>query len=221
MIVKFILNWGHFLVLLLILTLFVLAFYRADLLGPKAYTDKDFGYVYEKSSNDFDKDGIDDYTDILYGAREFISQKPKYKSKYYEGGYPTDGYYVCTDVLWYALKNAGYNLKDMMDEDIKNNLKSYDITKPDPNIDFRRVKNIKVFLDKYALKLTLDPLEYEKWQAGDIVIYPNHIAIISDKRDKNGQSYIIHHAGGLKYEENALTKREIIGHYRFTLKDES
>ena len=104
-----------------------------------------------------------------------------------------------------------------MDEDIKNNLEDYDITTIDPNIDFRRVKNIKVFLDKYAQKLTNDAEEYEKWQGGDIVVYPNHIAIVSDKRTKDGLNYIIHHDGGLKYEENALKEKEIIGHYRFSL----
>ena len=102
------------------------------------------------SENDQDQDGTDDYTDILNGAREFVSQKPKYKSKYYAGGYPTDGYYVCTDVIWYALKSAGYDLKSMMDNDIKNHQADYAIEKIDPNIDFRRVKNIKVFLDKYG-----------------------------------------------------------------------
>lgn len=214
---RFILNWGHFIVLILILFLFILGFYRADLLGPKAYSDADFGYKYTKSEVDKDNDGIDDYTDILEGAKEFVSKKPKYKSKYYEGGYPTDDYYVCTDVIWYALKNAGYDLKTMVDEDIKNNTKDYDITTPDPNIDFRRVKNLAVFFKKYAEKFTNDPKEYEKWQGGDIVIYQDHIAIVSDKRNKDGESYIIHHAGGLKYEENALERAEIIGHYRFML----
>lgn len=214
---KSFLNWGHYLVLMLIIFLFIIAFYRSDIIKIKTYTAKDFGYVTEKSKNDADKDGIEDYEDILLGARAFVEKKPKYKSKYYEGGYPTDGYYVCTDVIWSALKNAGYDLKALIDEDIKNNQKDYDITTIDPNIDFRRVKNIKVFLDKYALKLTTDAQEYEKWQGGDIVVYPNHIAIVSDKRTKDGKNYIIHHDGGLKYEENALEEKEIIGHYRFLL----
>ena len=35
-----------------------------------------------------DKDGIDDYTDIMQSARAYLKTKPKYKSGYYEGGYP-------------------------------------------------------------------------------------------------------------------------------------
>ena len=207
------------LVLFLILFLFIIGFYYTDIIKVKTYTAEDFGYKTEKSPIDKDNDGLEDYQDILEGARSFVAQKPKYKSKYYVGGYPTDEYAVCTDVIWAALKNAGYDLKTLMDEDIKNDPESYNITTIDPNIDFRRVKNIKVFLDKYALKLTLDPLEYEKWQGGDIVVYPNHIAIVSDKRTKEGKTFIIHHDGGLKYEENALEEKEIIGHYRFFIEN--
>ncbi len=216
---KIFLNWGHMVVLFLIIFLFIIAFYRADFIKVKTYKAEDFGIKTEESALDTDNDGVEDYTDILNGAREFVSKNPKYKSKYYEGGYPTDGYYVCTDVIWYALSKAGYDLKTLLDEDIKNNQSDYDITTIDPNIDFRRVKNIKVFLDKYALKLTLDPTEIEKWQGGDIVTYPNHIAIVSDKRNKEGIPFIIHHDGGLKYEENALEEKTITGHYRFTLHD--
>lgn len=214
---KFVLNYGHFIVLLLIIFLFIIGFYHSDLLEPKSYEDADFGLSFEASLVDKDEDGIDDYTDILNGAREFVASKPRYKSKYYDGGYPTDGYYVCTDVIWYALKNAGYDLKEMMDADIMENKREYNIDKPDPNIDFRRVKNIKVFLERFALSMTLDPTEIEKWQAGDIVVYEDHIAIVSDKRNKEGVPYIIHHAGTLKYEANALTKKKIVGHFRFSL----
>ncbi len=215
---QIILKWGHLIVLFLIIFLAIIAFYHADVIKFKTYTNDDFGIKTILSENDQDQDGTDDYTDILNGAREFVSQKPKYKSKYYAGGYPTDGYYVCTDVIWYALKSAGYDLKSMMDNDIKNHQADYAIEKIDPNIDFRRVKNIKVFLDKYAEKWSTDSSEIEKWQAGDIVVYADHIAIISNKRTKDGKSYIIHH-GGLKYEENALTKKTIVGHYRFNLQN--
>ena len=36
---------------------------------------------------------------------------------------PPDTEGVCTDVIWRAFKNAGYSLKDMVDEDIKNNFR--------------------------------------------------------------------------------------------------
>ena len=36
---------------------------------------------------------------------------PKYKSAYYAGGYPDDDYYVCTDLIWYALGKPDMTLK--------------------------------------------------------------------------------------------------------------
>ncbi len=72
---------------------------------------------------------------------------PKYKSKYYNTGYPNDEYGVCTDVVAFALKDAGYDLMVLVNEDIKNNKELYDIDAVDKNIDFRRVKNLKVYFD--------------------------------------------------------------------------
>ena len=59
------------------------------------------------SETDQDKDGIDDQTDILKGALDYVATKPKYQSQYYNGGYPDDGYGVCTDVVAFAMKAAG------------------------------------------------------------------------------------------------------------------
>lgn len=82
------------------------------------------------------------------------------------GGYPPDNEGVCSDVIWRAFKNAGYNLKEMIDEDIKNNLDEYPRVngEPDTNIDFRRVPNLQVFFEKYATKLTKDINIIEEWQ---------------------------------------------------------
>ena len=214
---KLFLRFGNLLVIVLFLLLVFIALDRFDYLPRKTYSDDDFNVSFIKSEVDKDNDGIDDYTDILEGAKDFVAKRPKYKSAYYEGGYPTDDYYVCTDLIWYALKNAGYDFKTMLDNDIKNNIEDYALEVRDSNIDFRRVRNIKVFLDKYTEKLTLDADDYENWQAGDIVVYENHIAIVSDKRNKFGINYIIHHDGYHKYEEDGLTRKKIIGHYRFNL----
>ncbi len=214
---KFILKYGQLIVFFLILLLFFIGIFNTYFKKEEIYDAKYFNIEEIKSSIDYDNDGIDDYTDIFEGAKKFIDQKPKYKSKYYEGGYPTDEYSVCTDLFWYALKEAGYDFKTLIDNDIKENQQDYDIINIDSNIDFRRVKNIKVFLDKYSEKVTIDPTVISNWQRGDIVIYANHIAIISDKRNKLGQPYIIHHSGNYNYEEDALTVQNIIGHYRFNL----
>ena len=71
------------------------------------------------SSVDRDDDGVDDQLDILNGALTYVSTHPKYKSRYYATGYPDDGYGVCTDVVAYALKDAGYDLQVLVDADIR------------------------------------------------------------------------------------------------------
>lgn len=198
-----------------------------NLIPKKAYTAKDFGIETIKSQNDYNKNGIDDYTDILLGARKDAQNKPKYKSVYYEGGYPPENEGVCTDVIWRAFKNAGYSLKDMVAEHINSNLSMYPRVdgKPDKNIDFRRVPNLKVYFDNNAVSYSLDPYKISEWQPGDIVIFGqnySHIAIVSDKRNNKGIPYIIHNGGQPVREEDALVKYSkgapITGHYRFESK---
>ena len=57
------------------------------------------------------------------------------------------GYGVCTDVVAYALKEAGYDLMELVLNDIEIHGDMYDIEIPDQNIDFRRVKNLYVFFN--------------------------------------------------------------------------
>lgn len=216
---KLFLRFGNVIVLVLILILAFIGVRESGILS-KAYNSNDFDLENLKSDIDYDFDGIDDYTDILNGAKKFIAMKPKYKSVYYDGGYPGE-YYVCTDLIWYALNEAGYDFKSMIDKDIKENQDDYDIDVIDSNIDFRRVRNIKVFLDKYTESLTTDGENYKEFQPGDIVVYKDHIALVSDKRNKSGISYIIHHDGYHKYEEDGLLRKTIIGHYRWVLESET
>ena len=171
------------------------------------------------STADADGDGVDDQTDILNGALAYVSTHPKYKSRYYETGYPDDGYGVCTDVVAYALKNAGYDLQALVDTDIREHPEEYGITAPDKNIDFRRVRNLKVFFSRNTVKLTTNVSETEQWQGGDIVIFERHIGIVSDWRNKNGVPYVIHHNDPWQtaYEQDVLEKRtDIVGHYRIS-----
>ena len=189
---------------------------------------EDFGFKDIKSNTDFDNDGLDDYSDIVEGAKIEAENKPEYKDGYYQGGYPPDTEGVCSDVIWRAFKNAGYSLKDMVDKDIKENLDKYPRVagKPDPNIDFRRVKNLKVYFERNHISLTIDLSKVEEWMPGDIVVFQtsnqDHIGIISNKRNENGLPYIIHNAGQPNREEDGLEFYNeyawpITGHYR--LKD--
>ena len=186
--------------------------------GWKIYTAEDFGIDTILSSVDYNGNGTDDYTDILLGARKDAENRPTYDGSYHAGGYPPDDIGVCTDVVWRAFKNAWYSLRDMVDKDIRTRPEAYPkITNPDSNIDFRRVRNLRIFFDTYAISLTLDINEIAEWQPGDIVIFgeDKHIGIISDKRNKDGQPYVIHNGGQRNREEDYLRKSTVTGHYRF------
>lgn len=171
------------------------------------------------SAVDKDGDGIDDQTDILQNARSYVATRPKYKSKYYVGGYPDDEYGVCTDVVAQALLGSGYDLMTLVGADIQAHSDRYHIDKPDPNIDFRRVRNLNVYFSRTAISLTTDVYDLERWQGGDIVIFRGHIGIVSDKRNRHGVPYLIHHGSPdqKSYEQDVLEHRDdIIAHYRIS-----
>lgn len=207
-----------FLTVLILLLIAAGALYYTGRLPFAWYGPARFGIETVKSTVDYDGDGVDDYADIMLGARQDAKNHPTYDDRYWDSGYPPEDIGVCADVIWRAFKNAGYGLRDMMDADIAARLDAYPrVTERDDNIDFRRVKNLRVFFDTYAVSLTLDPDEIGEWQPGDIVIWgaDTHIGIVSDRRNATGRAYVIHNAGQPFREEDALTHAEITGHYRF------
>ena len=199
------------------ITIFLL--YNLNVIPHKKYTNVDFSIDTYISKIDEDNDGIDDQTDIINNTRSYIATKPKYKSKYYANGYSDDEYGVCTDVVAISLKNAGYDLMELVNNHIKENKELYEIENIDKNIDFRRVRNLDIYFKNNAISLTTDITEIEEWQGGDIIVFEKHIGIISDKRNKSGIPFVIHHANPyqIRYEEDILEGRtDIIGHYRIS-----
>ncbi len=175
------------------------------------------------SSVDFNGNGIDDYTDFLLGARRDAENHPHYDGRYWGSAYPPDDIGVCADVIWRAFREAGYSLRYMVDRDIRQNTWRYPKIankqeSRDSKIDFRRVRNLRIFFDAYAVILTTDINDVAAWQPGDIVIFNenSHIGIVSDKRNESGQPYIIHNGGQPKREEDYLPgAQKIAAHYRF------
>ena len=195
-----------FISVLISILLIIYLLYSLNYIQHKMYSNEDFNIKTYTSNTDKDNDGIDDQTDILNNVREYIATKPKYKSKYYASGYPDDEYGVCTDVVAFGLKGAGYDLMELVNNDIINNKNNYNIDKIDKNIDFRRVRNLIIFFENNANSLTTNIYDIENWQGGDIVIFQNHIGIISNNRNKNGVTFVIHHANTYQkyYEEYIL-----------------
>lgn len=212
-------------IIFLIIIIFIIAIcfilYKLNIIPHKYYYNKDFNIENYISSVDKDNDGIDDQTDILNNVRNYIATKPKYKSKYYGTGYPDDEYGVCVDVVAFGLKDAGYDLMELVNEDIKNNRENYNIEVIDKNIDFRRVGNLNTYFKNNSISLTTDLEKIEEWQGGDIIVFEDHIGIISDKRNRKGIPFLIHHmsVAQVNYEEDVLElygQDYIIGHYRIS-----
>jgi hypothetical protein len=169
---------------------------------------------------------------LAAAARIQIGTVTEYDTGYYKGGYPPEGRGACSDLVERALYSNGYDLKKNIDTDMKKNPRLYPGT-PDPNINFRRVVNVKIFLDRFAEKLpvcvTDECFKKGVWQPGDIVTYDQipgslwHIAVVSDSsRPLRENSSIrvpllIHNYGKGAVEDDLLLHwpAPISGHYRF------
>jgi uncharacterized protein YijF (DUF1287 family) len=141
---------------------------------------------------------------------------------------PAEG--VCSDVAIRALRGAGIDLQALIYEDLLVNPRRYpQVASPNPNIDHRRVRNLKIFLDYHARSLTLaTPREDPRgWLPGDIVLLDtgidngtvfDHIGIVSDRRSPGGDYLVINlWAVGSQLNEMDLLNGDypvIVGHYR-------
>ncbi len=203
---------------MILILIIILLFLYLFSYNKKYYGDNYFKIHTYISSTDKDNDGIDDQSDILGNAIKYVNKKPKYKSKYYKGGYSDDEYGVCTDVVVTSLLNSGYDLRELVNKDIINNKDRYNIEVIDKDIDFRRVRNLNVYFKYNHIVKTININKIEDWHGGDIVVFNNHIGIISNRRNKRGIPLVIHHYSRfqINYIEDILEirKRDIIGHYR-------
>ena len=219
---KYKLKLKNILLLFIILVILVLAgwylSYRLNYIPHGMYTNKDFDIETYISPNDCDGDGVDDQTDILQNVRAYVATNPKYMSKYYSTGYPDDEYGVCTDVVAQGLLGAGYDLRELVDNDRYAYPEDYEDEPIDKNIDFRRVRNLLIYFRRHATELTTDIYDIAEWQGGDIVVFEGHIGVVSDKRNKDGIAFVIHNGAAFQssYEQDILENRKskIIGHFR-------
>jgi len=133
-----------------------------------------------------------------------------YRSLSYPGGDISRATGVCTDVIIRAYRDAfNYDLQKAVHEDMRANFRAYPanwgLTRPDRNIDHRRVPNLETWLTRQGSKLEM-PDDINRFQAGDLLTMrlPRnlpHIAIVSDQTTRAGTPYIIHNIGAGTREE--------------------
>lgn len=131
---------------------------------------------------------------------------------------------VCTDVVIRALRDAhSFDLQAKVNADMKAHFSSYPkiwgLSRPDSNIDHRRVPNLITYFKRHRadVPMTDNPQDY---LPGDIVTWmlrpgTPHVGIVSDKVDpQSGNPLIIHNIGRGTRENDILFAYEMTGHFR-------
>ena len=129
---------------------------------------------------------------------------------------------VCTDVIIRSYRKLGIDLQKEVHEDMRANFsiypKNWGATKPDTNIDHRRVPNLETFFTRKGKKLsvTQNPNDYKTgaivtWMINDKL---PHIGIVTNKLSKDGKRrVIVHNVGDGQVLEDCLFKYTIVGHF--------
>jgi uncharacterized protein len=134
---------------------------------------------------------------------------------------------VCTDVVIRAYRAIGIDLQVLVHEDMQAHFSSYPrawgLSKPDTNIDHRRVPNLQKFLERAQAKITSTAAS-AAYLPGDLVTWmlPGnlpHIGIVSDRLVSNtGRPFVIHNIGAGPKEEDMLFAYPITGHFRYRVR---
>jgi uncharacterized protein YijF (DUF1287 family) len=155
-----------------------------------------------------------------------LAYDPAYTRLNYPGGDVPRGRGVCTDVVIRAYRDAlGIDLQQTVHQDMVRAFAAYPrrwgLTRPDRNIDHRRVPNLERFWDRKGARLGLVRGASE-WQPGDLftaLVGGNlpHVGIVSDRVGANGNPLVIHNIGAGTREEDALFDHRLTGRFRWRL----
>lgn len=171
---------------------------------------------------------------FVAAARKRLDALVVYDGRYVALDYPNGdvpaGIGVCTDVVIRSLRRAyAMDLQRLVHEDMTANFNLYPTTwghtRPDKNIDHRRVPNLEVYLTRsgYERPITARATDFAP---GDIVSWRldgnsgdgglPHIGIVSDRLGVTGTPLIIHNIGGGVEESDMLFDHRITGHFRIS-----
>ncbi|HEY1632481.1 MAG TPA: DUF1287 domain-containing protein [Rhizomicrobium sp.] len=139
---------------------------------------------------------------------------------------PSEG--VCADVVVRAYRAVGIDLQKLVHEDMARHFalypKTWSMRAPDPNIDHRRVLNLRVFFARHGkvLRVSNDAGDYKP---GDLVTWnldprdsTPHIGIVMPRRSADGaRPLIMNNLGRGQIYEDILFAFKITGHYRYAL----
>ncbi len=154
-----------------------------------------------------------------------VTYDPSYVRIDYPGGDVSPDRGVCADVIIRALRSFGVDLQERVHEDMKTAFSAYPthwgLSRPDSNIDHRRVPNLESYFTRKGVKLNAsdDPSAFAP---GDIVAWNlrgdagwlPHIGIVTDRLAPSGRLMVVHNIGAGPKLEDVLLSWPQTGHYR-------
>ena len=189
--------------------------------------------------SDRDGDRIPDLIDVHIGAERVRLNNATYRGGYERISYPAGDvkrdHGVCTDVVIRTLRNAGWDLQELIYKDMKRRPKLYGLkrgARPNRHIDHRRVRRQIVYFKRHYKSL---PVKFssslrgdEVWLPGDIVFMdtfpnksgPDHVGLVSDRLSAHGVPFILNNwTDGYSASEMDLIPSIPITHrFRITLR---
>lgn len=166
---------------------------------------------------------------LVTAAKERTNHTVRYEPAYvripYPGGDVPADTGVCTDEIIRAYRALGVDLQKEVHEDMVANFAAYPrkwrwiLSKPDSNIDHRRVPNLMVFFSRKGETLVISQ-HASDYMPGDLVTYDlggnvPHIGIVVDQKGASGAYMIVHNIGQGPRMEDVLFRWKITGHYRY------
>jgi uncharacterized protein len=152
-----------------------------------------------------------------------VTYDPAYSALAYPNGDVARGKGVCTDVLIRAYRDAfGLDLQALVHADMRKSFSAYPkrwgLTRPDKNIDHRRVPNLQTFFSRAEAAKKTGTVAAD-WLPGDIFtsLIDNrlpHTGLVSDRKT-GARPWVIHNIGGGTREEDVLFAHPLTGQYRW------
>lgn len=164
---------------------------------------------------------------VAAGAEARTRKAEVYDPAYVRLAYPmgdvADDRGVCTDTVIRAFRHAGVDLQVKVHEDMKAAFGAYPkiwgLTRPDRNIDHRRVPNLETFFTRRGASRTLSR-EAGDYLAGDVVSWRltgtglPHIGVVT-RWSRDGKPLVAHNIGAGTQAEPCLFDWPMTGWFRF------
>ena len=161
----------------------------------------------------------------LERTRHAVVYDGSYQRLDYPGGDVAPDRGVCTDVVIRAYRALGIDLQRRVHESMRAEFDRYPtkwgLTRPDRNIDHRRVPNLRTFF-RLKGRALVPGHDAAAFRPGDLVTWDlggdlPHIGIVANARSADGgRPLIVHNIGAGPKLEDVLFDYTLTGHYRYT-----